>query len=227
MLGVKSVAAIVVRASLVAVAAARGTLAPSYLAALGGSSWFLIGLVATLLLGLVGVGWRFGVRSRGAIQFVDKRPTIVDDRNFYLPAGVRKWVRSGFLNKDLKISLGALGPMRTQIEAELLLQNLMLTLQAMGLGGWIHAAIGPPYLLGHPYFAKETRGLAFRHEVPRSFFLLELLRWGSVLPILRANPVGLDGIIQAMCPPHAKLAREALAQAGSDTELARPIGAQK
>jgi hypothetical protein len=79
MIGLKSVAAIVVSASLVAVAAARGTLAPSYLAVLGGSSWFLIGLVATLLLGLVGVGWRFGVRSRGAIRFVDKRPTIVDD----------------------------------------------------------------------------------------------------------------------------------------------------
>jgi hypothetical protein len=132
------------------------------------------------------------------------RPALVDDRNFYLPAGVRKWIRSGFLNKDLKISLGALGTMRTQIEAELLLQNLMLTLQVMGLGGWIHAAIGPPYLLGHPYFAKETKGLAFRHVIPRAFFPLELLRWGSVLPILRANPVGLDGVIETMCPPYYK-----------------------
>ncbi|HET9993081.1 MAG TPA: hypothetical protein VFQ65_31315 [Kofleriaceae bacterium] len=79
MIGLKSVAAIALAASLVAIAAARGTLAPSYLAALGGSSWFMIGLLATLLLGLVGVGWRFGVRSRGAIRFVDKRPTIVDD----------------------------------------------------------------------------------------------------------------------------------------------------
>ena len=79
MIGLKSIAAIAVGASLVAIAAARGTLAPSYLATLGGSSWFLIGLLATLLLGLVGVGWRFGVRSRGAIRFVDKRPTMIDD----------------------------------------------------------------------------------------------------------------------------------------------------
>ena len=131
------------------------------------------------------------------------RPVFVDDRNFYLPAGVRKWVRNGFLNKDLKISLGALGSMRTQVEADLLLQNLMLCLQAMGLGGWIHAAIGPPYLLGHPYFAKETKGLAFRHEVPR-WGPLEVLRWGSILPILRANPVGLDGVMETYSPPYYK-----------------------
>jgi hypothetical protein len=30
------------------------------------------------------------------------RPTIVDDRNFYRVAGVKKWVKNGFLNKDLK-----------------------------------------------------------------------------------------------------------------------------
>jgi hypothetical protein len=132
------------------------------------------------------------------------RPALVDDRNFYRPAGVKRWINNGFLNKDLKISLGSLGPMRTQIEADLLLQNIMLTLQAMGLGGWIHAAIGPPYLLGHPYFAKETKGLAFRHVIPRSFFLCELLHWGSPLPILRANPVGIDGVFEAMCPPYFK-----------------------
>jgi len=132
------------------------------------------------------------------------RPLLVDDRNFYLSAGVRRWKESGFLNKDLKISLGALGSMRTQIEADLLLQNLILTLQAMGLGGWIHAAVGPPYLLGHPYFATVTKGLAFRHEVPRSFFLLELLRWGSPIPKIRANPVGIDGVFEAMCPPYYK-----------------------
>ena len=40
------------------------------------------------------------------------RPTFVDDRNFYFVAGVRKWVRNGFLNKNLKVPLGVLGPMR-------------------------------------------------------------------------------------------------------------------
>ena len=36
------------------------------------------------------------------------RPTIVDDRNFYRPAGVKKWVKNGFLNKDIKLPLGAI-----------------------------------------------------------------------------------------------------------------------
>lgn len=71
------------------------------------------------------------------------RPTIVDDRNFYRMAGVKQWVKSGFLNKDLKLPLGTVWSMRTQIEADLLVQNLMLTADAMGLGAWIHARWRP------------------------------------------------------------------------------------
>ena len=63
-----------------------------------------------------------------------RRPTLVDDRNLYRKAGVDKWVRNGFLNKDIKIPLGVIGSLRTQIEADLLLQNLMLVADAMGLG---------------------------------------------------------------------------------------------
>ncbi len=131
------------------------------------------------------------------------RPLFVDDRNFYLPAGVGKWKRNGFLNKDIKIPLGVLGPMRTQIEADLLLQNLMLVIQAMGLGGWIHACVGPPYLLGNPYppARSDGKGLGFRFDKPR-FRLLDLLRWGTFLESPRAHPVGLDGLIEGMCPPY-------------------------
>lgn len=128
------------------------------------------------------------------------RPTFVDDRNFYCLAGVGKWVRNGFLNKDIKLSLGSLGMFRSDIEANLLLQNLTLTLQAMGLGGWIHASISPPYLLGHPLFTKPGSGLGFKFETPR-FSLLDIVRWGTFLPKVRANPVGLPGCIECMCPP--------------------------
>lgn len=137
------------------------------------------------------------------------RPTLVDDRNFYRVAGVKKWVDSGFLNKDLKLPLGTLWAMRTQIEADLLLQNLMLTADAMGLGAWIHATIAPPILLGDPKFTQRYGSmLGFEWSTPR-WKLLDVLRWHVPLPKyadLRTTAVGLrhDGehLIKAMCPPN-------------------------
>ncbi|MEU1818828.1 hypothetical protein ABZ543_27105 [Streptomyces roseifaciens] len=137
------------------------------------------------------------------------RPTIVDDRNFYRPAGVKKWMKSGFLNKDIKLPLGAIWAMRTQIEADLLLQNLMLTADAMGLGAWIHASLAPPIMLGDPKFRKTYGAmLGFDWATPR-WKPADLLRWQVPLPRfanLRATTVGLrhDGehLIKAMCPPN-------------------------
>ena len=137
------------------------------------------------------------------------RPDIVDDRNFYLPAGTRKWVKNGFLNKDIKVPLGIAWTFRSHIEPDLLMQNLVLMLQAMGLGGWIHASVSPPFLLGHPMYADRTRGLGFRWQVPR-FSLMDQLRWGVVLPKVRANPVGLDGVLEGLCPPYYKSMSEAV-----------------
>ncbi|MEU6572678.1 hypothetical protein [Streptomyces sp. NPDC046805] len=137
------------------------------------------------------------------------RPTLVDDRNFYRPAGVRKWMKNGFLNPDLKLPLGALGPMRTQIEADLLLQNMMLVADAMGLGAWIHATISPQIMLGDPKFSRTYgRMLGFDFVTPR-FSPADILRWQVPLPRyanLRAHPVGLraDGehLIKGACPPN-------------------------
>jgi len=129
------------------------------------------------------------------------RPAILDDRNYYMPAGVRKWIRNGFLNKDIPAPLGALGTFRTDIEAYLLLQNVFLTTQAMGLGGWIHASFASPYLLGHPLFREQAKGLGFRYQIPQ-FRLRDMFRWGTFLGKPRANPVGLDGVLEGLCPPY-------------------------
>jgi hypothetical protein len=136
------------------------------------------------------------------------RPVFVDDRNFYLHAGVGRWIRDGFLNRKYKIPFGVLGPLRTQIEADLLLQNLALVIQAMGLGGWIHASIAPPYLMGNPHMATDkdrSQGLAFEWHTP-PFRLLDLVRWGTFLPKVRAHPVGFKSgseyLIQGLCPPY-------------------------
>ncbi|TGQ54052.1 hypothetical protein EN854_33210, partial [Mesorhizobium sp. M4B.F.Ca.ET.211.01.1.1] len=122
------------------------------------------------------------------------RPNIVDDRNFYRSAGVKRWVKNGFLNKDLKIPLGAIGSLRTQIEADLLLQNIFLVADAMGLGAWIHGSISPPVLVGDPKFSKIYGPLlGFDVEVPRCR-PMDILRWQIQLPNysnLRSNPIGL------------------------------------
>lgn len=128
------------------------------------------------------------------------RPSFLDDRNFYLPAGVGKWIRNGFLNKDLKLPLGLLGTMRTQIEAELLLQNLILVLQAMGLGGWIHASVSPTQLLP---------ALGFEYVTPR-YRGLDFFRWGTFVTSPRSQPIGLPPHIKGMCPPYYKSMDEAV-----------------
>ena len=145
------------------------------------------------------------------------RPTIVDDRNFYRQAGVAKWVRNGFLNKDIKIPLGTIGTLRTQIEADLLLQNIMLVADAMGLGAYIHAAITPQVLLGDPKFVDQYgKMLGFEFVTPR-FKLPDLLRWHVPMPkfsSLRAHPVGLkvgnEYLIKAKCPPYYASMKEAV-----------------
>ena len=137
------------------------------------------------------------------------RPTLVDDRNFYRAAGVKKWVNSGFLNGDIKVPLGVIGSLRTQIEADLLLQNLMLMAEAMGLGAWIHACISPPVLLGDPKYIDQFGSmLGFEFATPK-FRLFDILRWQVLLPKysnLRANPIGLrkgdEYLVKAMCPPY-------------------------
>ena len=137
------------------------------------------------------------------------RPAIVDDRNFYRPAGVKKWIKSGFLNNDIKLPLGTIWSMRTQIEADLLLQNIMLTANAMGLGAWIHASIAPPVLLGEPtYRAQYGAMLGFDWSTPK-WKLADIVRWQVPLPkyaYLRDAAVGLrhqgEYLIKAMCPPN-------------------------
>ena len=145
------------------------------------------------------------------------RPTIVDDRNFYRMAGVKKWVKNGFLNKDMKLPLGAIWAMRTQIEADLIVQNLFLIAEAIGLGAWIHGSISPPVLLGDPKFRKTYgKMLDFDFVVPK-WKLMDLLRWQVPLPRhadLRSNAVGLrfkgEHLIKGMCPPYYDTMSEAV-----------------
>ena len=61
-----------------------------------------------------------------------------------------------------------------------------LTLQAMGLGGWMFDGIDPFSMLGAA--GDEVRGLGFRYDVDER----------SPLP----NVTGLPGVLEGHCPPH-------------------------
>jgi hypothetical protein len=131
-----------------------------------------------------------------------RRPTFIDDWNLYRPAGVKKWIKNGFLNKKLRLPLGYLGTFRIHIEADLLLQNLLLAIQAMGLGGWVHAAFAGPYLLGAPESVAEYGpGLGFRFEKPKRR-LRRTLKAFWPMPCWSDNPVGLDGVLETYTPPY-------------------------
>jgi len=138
------------------------------------------------------------------------RPTFIDDWNFYRLAGVSKWVQNGFLNKELKIPLGVTGSFRIPYEADLLVQNLLLAIQAMGLGGWVHAAFPGPALLGSPDNAKIGPGLGFRFQTPSRTLSRTLRKLITPLPASQPNPVGLDGLLEAFCPPYHKSMAEAV-----------------
>jgi hypothetical protein len=151
------------------------------------------------------------------------RPAIVDDRNFYRLAGVKSWVDKGFLNKDIKIPLGVIGSLRTQIEADLLLQNLFLTADAMGLGAWIHGSVSPPVLVGDPKFTQTYGPMLGFDVVTPKWRPMDILRWQVPLPRyanLRSNPIGLrhkgEHLIKGMSPPYYATMADAVAAVVED-----------
>ncbi|MGH7907038.1 MAG: hypothetical protein ACREP6_10450 [Candidatus Binataceae bacterium] len=73
------------------------------------------------------------------------------------------------------------------MEIALMCNNIVLALQAMGLGGWMYTGINPPSLMG-AFSARGIGGLGFRF----------VNRPGWILP----NPVGIDGYFEALCPPY-------------------------
>jgi hypothetical protein len=114
----------------------------------------------------------------------------------YHPIGGTKWVRNGFSNRDISAPLGMQRALRTDYESFFLLQNLMLVGQAMGLGGWVHSAVFAPWIFNRDP-SKGELGLGFRMEVPDK-------EWGHwpPLPASQPNPVGIDGVLEGLCPPY-------------------------
>jgi len=117
----------------------------------------------------------------------------------YHPIGGIKRVRGGFVTPDTPAPLGSLTNMRTDYEAHFLMQNLMLTGEALRLGGWVHGAPMIPYVWRRDP-AKGELGLGFR-EYSAKTFDSRWKRWPPV-PASQPNYVGIDGVLEGLCPPY-------------------------
>lgn len=148
--------------------------------------------------------WRT-FRPRGAVEWLAKLGGALGltEKIPYHPVGGLKWVRSGFVSKDSPGPLGFGGALRTDYEAFFYFQNLMLLGQAMGLGGWIHGAVFPPYIFQEDP-AKGWHGLGFRFQEPKQLSPM------PPVPASQPNPVGIDGILQGLCPPYVSSMDEAV-----------------
>jgi len=138
------------------------------------------------------------------IPIIDMTQQVLDFLAIYLAGGIIPWdpirdcpcsdldrfVASGLLDARKRMSLVDIEQYMLAtgaIELGLICQNIVLTLQAMGLGGWMFTGINPPSLLG-AYAADGITGLGFRFTRDP----------GWSLP----NPVGLDGVFEGLCPPY-------------------------
>jgi len=81
------------------------------------------------------------------------------------------------------------------MELALMCYNMVLALQAMGLGGWMYTGINPASLMG-AFAERAIAGLGFRCVADA--------RWA--LP----NPVGIDKYFEGLCPPYCADMREAV-----------------
>jgi len=121
---------------------------------------------------------------------------------YHLIGGL-KWVRNGFASRNNPLPLGFGRALRTDYESLFALQNLMLAGQAMGLGAWIHSSVMPPYIYQRDP-SKDWWGLGFRMVEPKR------LRPMPPVPASQPNPVGIDGILEGLCPPYVKSMSEAI-----------------
>jgi hypothetical protein len=117
----------------------------------------------------------------------------------YQPIGGLKRARGGFASSDVPAPMGSIGEVRTDHEAYFLMQNLMLMGEALRLGGWVHGAPMIPHVW-HRDTEKGHLGLGFRQHLTKKA-PGRWRRWPPV-PASQPNFVGIDGVLEGLCPPY-------------------------
>jgi len=126
----------------------------------------------------------------GILALMVRHGVMVVDHETGEPAGnLEPFVRSGLLDRNKRLPLSELQADVHEclcLELAFMGHNIVLMMQAMGLGGLYFNGMDPLSVLG-ARAADGIRGLGFRFE--------EDERW--VTP----NVVGLEGVYEALCPP--------------------------
>jgi hypothetical protein len=133
---------------------------------------------------------------------------IVDDRHGFRPAGTERWLKGGLLDAERTVPLSLVERQACYYvfsEPAAICQNMFLATEALGLGGWKHC------------------GFLSLEILERMGFRI-VAAHGSAMP---GNPIGLDGVFEASCPPyHASMdaaVDAAFAPASRDGNAARPV----
>lgn len=122
---------------------------------------------------------------------------LVPRISYHIIGGAKR-AQGNWLNNKYPAPIGLAGTLRTDYETFFQMQNLMLIAQGMGLGGWIHAAVGAPYLYERDP-AQGKFGIEFRMQKPDK----KWHRWPP-LPATLDNPIGIDGVLESLTPPYVK-----------------------
>lgn len=124
--------------------------------------------------------------------------TPFDPQNGRVCGNLDRFVRAGLIDGAKRFSIFdfdqyclATGAM----ELSLMSYNIVLAMQAMGLGGWMYTGINPASLMG-AFAAAGIPGLGFRFVRDE--------RWAV------PNPVGIDKHFEGLCPPYCTDMRAAV-----------------
>ncbi|GAC1697554.1 MAG: hypothetical protein NVS9B9_20090 [Ktedonobacteraceae bacterium] len=125
-------------------------------------------------------------------MYVSNGYTLYDDYSGCLGGNLEPFIHTGIISDapHMRFALSHIEQAAyatIAMELSTICQNIVLMMQAIGLGGWMYSGIFPYSVLGA--FADEgIGGLGFRF-IKREDWLLP-------------NPVGLDGIYESLCPPY-------------------------
>ena len=133
-------------------------------------------------------------------MLVQNGTMVYDDVAGRVAGNMAPFIRSGLVleGKQAVLSLMEQSAL-TGMAASLAImgQNVMLMMQAMGLGGWLYTGINSHSLMGASV-DQGVPGLGFRFQRDS--------RWAA------PNPVGLDGYYESVCPPYNPDMRTAVAK---------------